>query len=273
MGGVRTTWVTVALTVSLATPAAAEPTPWAAARQPTDGSSAAIGGTSAGCLAGAVRVPISGKGLRVMRPGRRRHYTHRVTLAFLRSLGAAARREKLGAVALGDLSQPRGGPAPNGHSSHQTGLDVDIWYAARTRRGKPDEVPMVDQRAGRPTRAWAARHARLVELAASDQRVDRVFVHPVLKRALCDAAAGDRAWLRKVRPWWGHDDHFHVRLTCPAADTGCTGQGPIAEGDGCAELAAWLAPPSPDQAKKREAYQARVGKVPELPARCADLLP
>ena len=39
---------------------------------------------------------------------------------------------------VGDMSQPRGGPMVTGHSSHQIGLDVDIWLTpmptARSRR-------------------------------------------------------------------------------------------------------------------------------------------
>ena len=37
-------------------------------------------------------------------------------------------------------------------------------------------------------------------------------------------------WLRTVRPWWGHHDHLHVRLKCPADSTGCESQPPLAAG-------------------------------------------
>ncbi len=30
------------------------------------------------------------------------------------------------------------------------------------------------------------------------------------------------AWLSKVRPMYGHDYHFHVRIKCPAGNPGCT---------------------------------------------------
>lgn len=258
---------------ALAAPAGAGNTPWARAVAPSAGRSHAIGGTSAGCLAGGVALPPS-RGLRVMRPERNRATGHRELIAFLRALGAAARREKLGTVALGDLSQPRGGPAPSGHSSHQTGLDVDIWYQATTRSGKPDEVMMVDARRGRPAKTWRARHRRLVQLAAMDARVDRVFVHPLLKQSMCRSARGDRGWLRKVRPWWGHDDHFHVRLACPAGDDACVPQGAIPDGDGCSELDEWLSPEAAARrAEKQKQYQSRVGAVPALPAACDELLP
>ena len=34
---------------------------------------------------------------------------------------------------VGDMAQPRGGPLPFGHASHQTGLDVDIWFTLTPR--------------------------------------------------------------------------------------------------------------------------------------------
>jgi penicillin-insensitive murein endopeptidase len=271
--GRRLAFVVAGLLMAAGAPARGDDTPWAHATGPSAGPSHAIGGTSAGCLAGGVTLPPS-RGLRVMRPERGRFTGHRELVAFLRALGRAAHAAKLGVVPLGDLSQPRGGPAPSGHSSHQTGLDVDIWYQATTRAGKPDEVMMVDARRGRPARAWRARHRRLVQLAASDPRVDRLFVHPLLKRSLCENARGNRAWLRKVRPWWGHDDHFHVRLACPAGDAACVPQAAIPDGDGCAELDEWLSPAAAaKRAEKQKAYQSRVGAVPELPAACADLVP
>src|SRR5690606_30245668 len=123
-------------------------------------------------------------------------------------VGKALHRRTKGFLPLGDLSQPRGGPAPDGHASHQTGLDADVWYAVK--KGKrPRPVAMVDRAAKVTTRAFGQHQAVMLELAATDDRVDRLFVNPVIKRALCEAPGGPRPWLHKVRPWWGHDEHFH----------------------------------------------------------------
>src|SRR5262249_36630219 len=93
-----------------------------------------------------------------------------------------------------------------------------------------------------------------------------------LKRALC-GADGDHAWLHKVRPWWGHDDHFHVRLACPSEDTACVAQDPIPDGDGCEELDWWLSDSSKaERAAKRDDYRGRVGARPALPADCDAVL-
>jgi len=245
---------------------AGEDTPWAHTRGPSPGPAHAIGGFSAGCLAGAERLPSSGTGFRVMRPKRGRVFGHPRLVAFIRDLGAAVAAHHLGVLPVGDLSQPRGGPAPSGHASHQTGLDVDLWYA---RRGG-DAVDMVDGDA--PSRAWNPQRAELVAMAAADPRVERIFVNPVLKRALCDRT-DDHAWLHKVRPWWGHADHFHVRLACPTEDAGCIAQDPIPDGDGCAELDWWLSDAAKaERATERKGYQDRVGARPELPADCDAVL-
>lgn len=263
-------WLAVLVLVLVAGAARADENPWAKATAPSSGPSHAIGGYSAGCLAGGVELPLKGRGWEVMRPDRKRHFAHRQMIEFVRDLAAAATKARLGTVSLGDLSQPRGGPAPNGHSSHQTGLDIDVWYAV----GKPSMKKGPSMvRGTRVAAGWGRRQMKLLARAAADPRVERVFVHPVLKRALCEKVKGDRSWLHRIRPWWGHDEHFHVRLKCPADDTGCLPQAPIAEGDGCDEIAGWLAPErAAARAEKQKAYQSRVGAVPVLPDACSEIV-
>ena len=59
---------------------------------------------------------------------------------------------------------------------------------------------------GRTIHARHLQHHRLTQ----DPLVQRIFVNAAIKKALCREAGDDRAWLEKVRPWWGHDYHFHV---------------------------------------------------------------
>jgi penicillin-insensitive murein endopeptidase len=111
----------------------------------------------------------------------------------------------------------------------------------------------------------------LLRLAASDPNVERIFVNAVIKTALCRAApAGDRAWLHRLRPWWEHDDHFHVRLRCPDGSPECQAQAPIPPGDGCdAVLASWVRdqrPPPPHPAPPP------TRKLPILPEACRAIL-
>lgn len=246
---------------------------WAEVSEPAGGPPRSIGGYSKGCLAGGERLPARGDGFRVAEPDRARTTAHPSMIAFLRDLGREVARRKLGVLPIGDLSQPRGGPAPNGHASHQTGLDADIWYADGRGDGRPKKVAMVDVAHNRPTAAFGKRVERIVAIAAGDPRVDRVFVNPVLKRELCARAGADRSWLRKVRPWWLHHEHFHVRLACPADSPDCQPQSPIAAGDGCSEIDWWLKPKAEsERSEKRKKYRAKLGAVDGLPAACSAVL-
>ncbi len=266
-------------TLALDGEAAARPTreadassnPWAQARRPSDGPAGSVGGYSGGCLHGGERLPARGKGFVVAEPERRRFFGHPALIAFIRDFGAAVAKRDLGLLPIGDLSQPRGGPAPSGHASHQTGLDADIWYVDGRERPLA-KVPMVDLETNLPSDAFDRRIERVLALAASDPRVDRVFVNPVIKRELCRSEKRP-AWLRKVRPWWLHHEHFHVRLACPADSPACEPQKTIADGDGCAEIEWWLQPKAEEErSEKRKKYRSRVGALPVLPAGCSDLV-
>jgi penicillin-insensitive murein endopeptidase len=113
---------------------------------------------------------------------------------------------------------------------------------------------------------WSQRQVDMLRLATEFDVVARVFVNPVIKKALCEQYP--RAlWLQKLRPWWGHDDHFHVRLHCPAGETTCGDQDPLPAGDGCGtELAWWFS----EEARKPRP-RVDIPKVP-LPAMCEEIL-
>jgi len=247
--------------------------PWSKVTRPAAGPASAIGSAAAGCVAGAAELPLRGAGWQVLRPSRNRFWGHPATVAFVERLGAAAFREKWGTLLIGDMGQPRGGPMSSGHASHQNGLDVDIWFRLPVTPLEPEEVEeprevAVVTPAGLDHARWTPAHARLIETAARSPEVDRLFVNPPIKAELCRTAGNDRAWLAKVRPWWGHEEHFHVRLGCPLGDGACTPQPAVPEGDGCgAELQSWLAKPTlpspPDRPNHRN---------PTLPAACAAVL-
>jgi penicillin-insensitive murein endopeptidase len=235
---------------------------WSMIDKPTPGPAKAIGGTADGCLTGGVRLPADGPGYEVIRLSRRRYFGHRDMVDFVQSLGKRAQAAGLPLFYVGDMAQPRGGPLPFGHASHQTGLDVDIWFTADTTPGlsqaarEEPPLPSMIVAGDKPhvdESEFDRRQITLLRLAAADPRVDRIFINPVIKLALCrdfdGAAAGGTAWLQKLRPWWGHDDHFHVRLRCPEGSPECEPQKPVPEGDGCdASLEDWthhLTPPKP----------------------------
>jgi penicillin-insensitive murein endopeptidase len=257
-----------------AAPARAEPPPaalaWSRLTVPSVGPAQSIGGYSAGCIAGAVALPRTGEGFEVARPQRQRFFGHPVLVEMIRDLGGKLAARHLPALSVGDLGQARGGPAPNGHASHQNGLDVDLWFVPP--KGD-DTVSMVDETRRRPSARFTEEMVDFLELAAADGRVDRIFINPVLKRSLCERPPSERSWLHKLAPWWGHDDHVHVRLACPADSPGCVPQPPLAAGDGCADLAWWFDDKAQAERKKaQKRYVARVGAAPELPPACRALL-
>jgi penicillin-insensitive murein endopeptidase len=82
-------------------------------------------------------------------------------------------------------------------------------------------------------KAWSHERTELIKTVAEDPAVTRIFVNAAIKKAMCREAGSDRDWLAKVRPWWGHAEHFHIRIACPADSPQCKGQPPVPEGDGC----------------------------------------
>lgn len=214
---------------------------WWDVTSPAPGPAQVFGGFAAACIRGAVPLA-DGVGYQPVDLGRERYYGHPSLIAFIQSLGRRAHAAGLGTVLIGDMAQPRGGPMSYGHVSHQSGLDVDIWYRLdvgplpRDRREGLEEIRFV--REGRvDARIWTDRHAALVQLAASDPRVTRVFVDAAIKRDLCDRQWPDRSWLRRVRPYPRHDDHMHVRLRCPDDSPRCVEQRPPPIDEGCGLIA------------------------------------
>ena len=247
---------------------------------------AAYGSYAKGCLAGAVQLPETGPTWQAMRLSRNRNWGHPVTIDFIRDLSAyAAKQPGWKGLYVGDISQPRGGPMLSGHRSHQIGLDVDIWMLPAGRlnltRAEREKISAISVRRARGAfvnRHWSRAHHRIIRRAARDPRVARIFVFPGAKVRMCKDERGDRTWLRKVRPWWGHHYHFHVRLKCPRGVRGCVDQAPPPPGDGCAEAQKWvdniLHPPPPKKRdpkapppKKRREYV-----LADLPRQCVSVL-
>ncbi len=217
------------------------------ARDPAPTESEPVGFYSKGCLAGGEELPVNGPNWQVMRLSRNRNWGHPALIAFLeRFAPAAAEASGWPGILIGDMSQPRGGPMLTGHASHQIGLDVDIWLTpmparqlSRAEREEMSATNMVredglDVIPG----LWTPSHLAVVRAAAQDPAVQRIFVNAAIKRAMCRVAAGE-PWMRKVRPYYSHNYHFHVRLYCPRGAESCRDQDPTPTGDGCDASLAW----------------------------------
>jgi penicillin-insensitive murein DD-endopeptidase len=248
---------------------------------PLGGPARSIGGYADGCLAGGMALPISGPNWQVMRLSRNRNWGNPALITFLERFAKNAKTEWSGLL-VGDMSQPRGGPMITGHASHQIGLDADIWFTPM-----PDHVLTPEEREmdgavnmvqpdglGVDKKVWTPERTALIRTAAMDPATTRIFVNAAIKKEMCSEAGSDRAWLSKVRPWWGHAEHFHVRIACPADSPECKPQPPPDASDGCGhELDFWfkastLRPAPPVTPAKPKPAMTLAG----LPAACKQVV-
>ncbi|RFC62972.1 penicillin-insensitive murein endopeptidase [Fulvimarina endophytica] len=253
-----------------------------AADTPAPGASESIGSYAKGCMSGAVELPADGPNYQAMRLSRDRHWGHPVLRSFIEDFAAKVHdRGVWPGVLIGDMSMPRGGPMPSGHSSHQIGLDTDVWLRPmpkeRLSEAEREDFPFrTVLKAGSLTvddTVWNDSYREVVKLAATDSRVQRVLVHPGIKKKLCETTSGDRTWLNKIRPYYGHDSHMHVRLFCQPGSPDCEPQRSTGKGDGCDDLDWWfdvaLQPPPPNA----KPYKPKPDlTLADLPQRCAAVL-
>ena len=285
----------LALSLAATAPAAAEPTAarlFAAKPTGSQEQAQAIGSYARGCAAGLVQLPESGPTWQAMRLSRNRHWGHPVTIEFLKDLSRDAVRLGWRGLYIGDISQPRGGPMTSGHASHQIGLDADIWMLpprrlnlTRAERESLSSISVRTEDQRRVNANWTPEHHALLAAAASDPRVDRIFVAAAVKIEMCRTARpADTPWLQKIRPMHGHHFHFHVRLRCPRGDRLCQTQTPtVAElsngGNGCDDTLMWwvtdyLEPPSrvPQAPRQPRPRHPRQFTLADLPDQCAAVL-
>ena len=253
-----------------------------------------IGSYSNGCLAGGIKLPESGNTWQAMRLSRNRNWGHKNTLNFVRELSQfASSLDGWKGLYIGDISQARGGPFETGHVSHQIGLDVDIWMLpaktldlSKNSRENLSSVSIKSLDSKNVNTNWSIQHAKILKKAAKNSLVDRIFVSAVAKISMCENEKGDKSWLKKIRPWYGHDTHFHVRLKCPENSIDCIKQIPTVnelsdDRYGCDETLNWwvtefLEPKKPLTKKEKEALKSkRTPKdytMADLPLKCGAVI-
>ena len=169
--------------------------------------SRALGLPYAGRLVRGVRLPASGPHfvtwdpIRHRSPNRpwRRHGTDRLVRMVLRvATDFASAHPSAPRLVVGDLSRPHGGDfgvrfGGIGHSTHQNGLDADVYMPRRDGRER------------------APRRVAQVDLERAQELVDR-FVEAGAAVVLVGPHTGLRGPAGVVKPWPNHDDHLHVRL-------------------------------------------------------------
>jgi murein endopeptidase len=155
-----------------------------------------------GTLVAGVGLPVEGEHYFTWNPERREtpsrparlYATDRLVRLVLRIVADYARAHpdapRLG---IGDLSRPRGGPFGPKHSSHQNGLDVDVYYPRLDGRERP------------------AAHPRQIDRRLAQDLVDR-FVRVGAVRVFVGPATRLRGPPRIVQELWNHDNHLHARI-------------------------------------------------------------
>ncbi len=237
---------------------------------------------SKGCFSGGVAIATDGPTWQAMRLSRNRRWGHPTMINLIERLSREATADGWPGLLVGDVSQPRGGPMLTGHASHQIGLDADIWLTpmpdrklSATERENMSATSVIKAKGLTvDERVWTPAHARLLKRAASYREVERILVHPGIKKKLCETVTGDRSWLRKVRPFWGHDYHFHIRIGCQPGSSGCKEQDAAPAGEGCDKSLAWWFTDEPWRpATGPAAPKARdVMTMASLPAACRAVL-
>jgi penicillin-insensitive murein DD-endopeptidase len=252
------------------------------AATPAPGPARPYGSYAKGCFSGGEALPVDGTTWQVMRLSRNRMWGTPHLVDFIERLAAKAPKVGWPGLLVGDMSQPRGGPMLTGHASHQLGLDADVWLTpmpghrmSRVEREETSATDMVrGDRLDIDPRVWTPEHLRLIRLTAQQPEVARIFVNAAIKKALCREAGSERGWLTKVRPMYGHNYHYHIRLACPDGAGDCGDQAPPPPGDGCGEaLDYWFSDavlhPKPPKVKPKPKPPMTMAA---LPAACRAVL-
>jgi len=218
------------------------------ANDPTQGRlEQAIGFYTEGRLSKSSRFDLEGDGfVKIFRPRDRGWATYDFVYVIQTAAAAVKRFFPAGErLQVGDVTSEKGGQL-SGHASHQSGLDGDVSFFRLSYQEQSadewgehgfDESFVHNGKISRNfdlERNWA-----FVKALTSTSRVTRIFVDSVIKKALCNYAlkVGEYSEtsepLRRLRAYPNHDDHFHIRISCPGKSPRCKGQEEPPVGSGC----------------------------------------
>ncbi|WP_413584974.1 penicillin-insensitive murein endopeptidase [Bdellovibrio sp. HCB274] len=178
--------------------------------------------------------------LNILRPSRMTHFGT-IEMAYLMArMGkytrAIAPDHKL---RVGDISRKNGGTLGQ-HKSHKTGLDADIAYYYKADKNLAGFSSAL--KGGKPIGEWMiSQQWKLFKYTVSSKFVDRIFIHPTLKKSMCSYAqsqgeantAQGKEVLRRLVSEVNHYNHFHLRIKCSKSQVRCRQMAEPAPGTGC----------------------------------------
>jgi penicillin-insensitive murein endopeptidase len=210
-------------------------------------SARSVGPPNRGRLEGAARLKKSSS----LRPREHHHPWGLPDLVRLlqRAASKVAHKHRGAVLLVGDLSARKGGPLP-GHNSHQSGRDADVGFYVVNAKGKSVRLPHfvafgADGRQRGDSDAARfddARNWDFVEALLNDKKaaVRYLFISNALRARLLRYAAAKgapkelitRAAAAMMSPAHAetHDDHFHVRISCPTPMRGTCVEESVARG-------------------------------------------
>lgn len=254
---------------------------WSDFKEPIITDPTPIGTYSNGCLQGGQKANLKHPYYQIIRQQNNRYYGDPSLLSYIENLAERAHQANLPILLVGDMSMPRGGPFNGGHASHQIGLDVDIWFRMVSKPLNKNELHtpwalnIVADNFLKVNKYYTPKIYTLIKLAAEDKNVERIFINAAIKDQLCkDTPIAERAWLHKIRPWWGHNAHLHVRLKCPSNVQECESSPPIPiSNDGCgSEINSWIDDIRHPKPKANQETKPKPKPQKVLPKTCRDMI-
>ncbi len=243
------------------------------------GNSQSIGTYNNGCILNPVELK-QGANFEKPRLSRRNNFANPEMIKFIEDLSGDVNKKYGKKLLVADISKNKGGRIPSLHASHQIGLDADIWYKLYDPKQNLNEsnietlspTDMVSSDGKKISEYWSADNENILRMAARNNNVDRIFVNAAIKKQFCSKYK-DEIWQRKIRAWWGHNEHFHVRLKCPANSPECVMTVGAVNVDGCdSSLNWWFSDEALHPQAKKEAPISEKEIFSRLPKRCQEIL-
>lgn len=203
---------------------------------------------SNGSIQNAVQLSDSGDGFIKLFVPRNRAWGSQEIISMIIDSSAELRQKhpERDRLQIGDIGAQNGGQITR-HGSHQNGLDVDLAYLRINNReqrpedvGGFDELMVINKKIS--SNFDIERNWELVKALHKYAEVQRIFMDPLIKKALCAQATklnelqSQESVLQSIRPYPNHADHLHVRLKCPPYAKECVPQEDTPQGSGCSNI-------------------------------------